>query len=323
VLCGIAAAAYFAATVALPFALQAATGALPARTLWGRIGGGEACSSRFVLWSNVLHLIAQKPLLGWGWGELDYAHFVTLYPGERFCDILDNAHNLPLHLAVELGVPAAVAVCGGFAWWVLRRRPWRETDDRRRLAWALLAVVLLHSLLEYPLWYGPFQIVLGASLGWLFAPTSEQGQAPMQVSLAAPTLPALAVAAALLAGVAYAGWDYARVSQIYLPPEQRRAPWRQDALGAAQRSWLFAAQARFAELTLASLTRENAEWMHARAQEVLHYSPEPRVVERLIESASMTGRLDEAVLTLARFRAAFPRDYAAWQAQQRGEPAPR
>ena len=28
---------------------------------------------------------------------MDYAHFVTLYPGERFCDILDNAHNLPLH----------------------------------------------------------------------------------------------------------------------------------------------------------------------------------------------------------------------------------
>ena len=58
-------------------------------------------------------LIAQKPWLGWGWGELDYAHFITLYPGARFCDILDNAHNLPLHLAVELGVPLAVVLCGG------------------------------------------------------------------------------------------------------------------------------------------------------------------------------------------------------------------
>ncbi len=71
----------------------------------------SACASRLTLWNNVLHLIAQKPWLGWGWGELDYAHFITLYPGTRFCDILDNAHNLPLHLAVELGVPL-VAVPG-------------------------------------------------------------------------------------------------------------------------------------------------------------------------------------------------------------------
>ena len=75
--------------------------------------GGPQCASRLTLWANVLHLIAQKPWLGWGWGELDYAHFITLYPGPRFCEILDNAHNLPLHLAVELGVPLALLVCGG------------------------------------------------------------------------------------------------------------------------------------------------------------------------------------------------------------------
>lgn len=29
--------------------------------------GAPACSSRLLLWSNVLHLIAEKPWLGWGW----------------------------------------------------------------------------------------------------------------------------------------------------------------------------------------------------------------------------------------------------------------
>ncbi|MDP3272960.1 O-antigen ligase, partial [Limnobacter sp.] len=67
-----------------------------------RLRDGDAgCGSRITLWSNVLHLIAQKPWLGWGWGELDYAHYMTLYSDKRFCHILDNAHNLPLHLAVE------------------------------------------------------------------------------------------------------------------------------------------------------------------------------------------------------------------------------
>ena len=43
-------------------------------------------------------------------------------------------------------------------WLVWRARPWRETQPLRQLAWVVLALILVHSLLEYPLWYGPFQI---------------------------------------------------------------------------------------------------------------------------------------------------------------------
>ena len=52
--------------------------------------------------------------------------------------------------------------------------------------------------------------------------------------------------------------------------------------------------------------------MHALALELLHYSPEPRVIEKLIESAVMLGRDDEALQYLARFRAAFPKEHASW-----------
>jgi len=306
-LCAVAAIAYFAATVALPMLLDAATGAMPARTLWGRLGGGQACSSRLVLWSNVLHLIGQKPLAGWGWGELDYAHFATLYAGPRFCDILDNAHSLPLHLAVELGVPTALAVCIGGLLWIWRRRPWREGDALRQLAWAILALVLLHSLLEYPLWYGPFQIAFGACLGWLGAPQGTPARSRVL---------ALATAAALLLATAYAAWDYTRVTQIYVLPEKRLAPWAGDTLEAVRRSWLFSGQARFADLTLQAPNRANAREMHALALDVLHYSPEPRVIERAIETATMLGRDGEAVWLLARYRAAFPSDYEKWRQAQ-------
>lgn len=90
---------------------------------------------------------------------MDYAHYMTLFPGERFCVLLDNAHNLPLHLAVELGVPVAALLCFAVLAWVWKARPWSETDPARQLAWGILALVGLHSMLEFPLWYGPFQIV--------------------------------------------------------------------------------------------------------------------------------------------------------------------
>jgi O-antigen ligase len=297
--------AYAAAAVLLPPLLEVTTGAAGNR-LWERVAGVDACSSRTVLWSNVLHLIAQRPWLGWGWGELDYAHYMTLYDGARFCDILDNAHNLPLHLAVELGLPAALLTCGGLIWGVVRSRPWAEADQARQMAWAVLAVIAIHSMLEYPLWYGPFQIAFGLCLGLLWPAPS--GSERREITLAANRLLALFVCA----GCAYAFWDYRRVSQIYLPPESRAPQYREDPLPQIRNSWLFRSQALFAELTITPLTRENAAWTYDTALALLHYSPEPRVIEKLIESAVMLGLDSEAMVHIARMRAAFPEAYAAW-----------
>lgn len=120
----------------------------------------DGCTSRLLLWSNMLDLIRERPWSGWGWGELDYAHFITQYQGGRQCEMLDNAHNLPLHMAVELGLPLTL-MCGASLFWrVWRARPWAEENCSRKLAWSVLALITLHSMVEYPLWYGPFQMVL-------------------------------------------------------------------------------------------------------------------------------------------------------------------
>ena len=304
--------AYVSAMFAAPFiaGLELSThGAL------ARMGSDEPCASRLVLWSNVLHLIAQKPWLGWGWGELDYAHFITLYNGPRFCDILDNAHNLPLHLAVELGVPAALLICGGFLWWAVRQKPWAERDRTRQMAWAVMAVILLHSMLEYPLWYGPFQMAFGACvmLLWREKHPAERKNNSKKASNW-PLARVLWTQAAIIsiAFIGYAAWDYHRISQIYLPPESRAAAYRTDTLDKIRSSWLFADQVQFAELLTTPLTLANAVWTFNAAGHLLHYSPEPRVVEKLIESAVMLGKEDDALAYLARYQAAFPAEYEKW-----------
>ncbi len=303
---------YAVAAWALPLALKAAAG-VDANSIADRLTTELGCSSRTVLWSNVLDLIAQKPWFGWGWGELDYAHYANLYAGERFCDILDNAHNLPLHLAVELGVPVAVLVCGVISWLVWRGKPWRETDPTRQLAWGVLALIGVHSMVEYPLWYGPFQMAVGLCVWMLWARQSPTAADSVPNVPVVPVLRSF-ITINLIALVAYAGWDYHRISQLYLPPDQRAAAYRADALGQARQSWLFRNQVAFAELTLTPLTRGNAAPVNAMATQLLHYSPEPRVIEKVIESAVLLQRDDEALWHLARYRAAFPKEHAAWVA---------
>lgn len=305
VLCGVALCAYVAASLVLPQALTLLRGeAVP--NVFGRAMSELGCSSRRVLWANVLHLIALRPWTGWGLGELDYAHYATLYDGPRFCDILDNAHNLPLHIAVELGIPAALLMVCTIAFCVWRGKPWRTAPQAERLAWTALALIGLHSLLEYPLWYGPFQLAVAFSVWLLVRPRA----------LGAPQRALAAWGCALgLAALAWMASLYDAVGQPYKQPEERRAAYRADPIGAVGDPLVFRAQLRFAELSLADVTPGTAVRVHELALDLLHYSPEPMVVEKLIESALLLGRIDEARWHALRFRAAFPERYRQWRSQ--------
>jgi O-antigen ligase len=317
---------YAVASVALPLLIgfELGTSGILARLH----EGAPACASRITLWGNVLHLIAQKPWFGWGWGELDFAHFITLYPGARFCEILDNAHNLPLHLAVELGIPAALLICGTGLWLVWRAQPWAERDATRRMAWGVLAVIFLHSLLEYPLWYGPFQIVFGLCVVLLCATPPQRGvdsavgasHVKVEASIGPFALVFIRfIAIFLIAIAAYAAWDYHRISQIYLTPSQRDEAYRTHTLAKIKASWLFRNQVRFAELSITPLTPDNAARLNAMAHELLHFSPEAVVVEKLIDSAALLGKTQEVEYFKLRYQAAFPDKYSHW-AKNRATP---
>jgi O-antigen ligase len=280
---------------------------IQAEGLFARLGGeGRQCVSRQVLWSNMGHLIALKPWWGWGWGELGYAHYVTLFPGERFCILLDNAHNLPLHLAVELGLPFALLLCGSVCAAAVWAKPWRESDPVRQLAWGLLALVALHSMVEYPLWYGPFQVVTIFALLLLLGRRTG------------PVIWGLACAACMVgaAGLATAAWQYRAVSQLYRPVDKRPADLRDLRAAAVPSGTLFPDQVRFAWLTTHPLTTQNAEQVHEVALALLHFSPEPRVIERVVDSALLLGLDEEAAFHLQRYRAAYPAEHARWLAAQ-------
>ena len=137
---------------------------------------------------------------------------------------------------------------------------------------------------------------------------------PTQSPIAKVLLTSLAILS--LIGVAYAAWDYRRVSQIYLAQALRASAYREDTLEKIKGSWLFSNQVLFAELSITELRPENAARVNALAQELLHFSPEARVVEKLVESSVMLGKDEEALAYLTRYRAAFPAEHARWAKQR-------
>ena len=166
------------------------------------------------------------------------------------------------------------------------------------MAWGVLAAIGLHSLLEYPLWYGPFQIatVLCALMLWpaWHALSWRRPQTIQLVGLGGLLL-ALLIAA-----------DYWRMRQIYLPAAERFALWRADPWDAARHTVFFEPAYRFAQLTTTPLNAGNASWVLDMGQQMLHYSPEPRIVQAIIDSALLLGRDDLVTLHQERMQQAFP-----------------
>jgi hypothetical protein len=66
-------------------------------------------------------------------------------------------------------------------------------------------------------------------------------------------------------------------------------------------------------LLVLPLDAGNAAEVHALALQVLHFSPEPRVIAKLIDSAILLGLDEEASAHILRFSIAYPREYERWR----------
>lgn len=105
------------------------------------------------------------------------------------------------------------------------------------------------------------------------------------------------------------------MSQLYRAVPDRDPAYREDTarkvLGDIA---FFRSTADFATVTTTPVTAQNAADVHTRATRLLHYSPEPRVIEAVLASAALLGRTEEVDFHTARYRIAYPQEYARWAA---------
>jgi O-antigen ligase len=146
--------------------LNPALGFTPAE----RIADVSSGSARLYMWREAAIMFMQSPWLGVGFGQFAWHHF-QLIPELRPDNIMglhNNAHNIILQLAAETGLAGLLAVLAPLLIWLrgLYSAPER-LDAAHWWATAVLSVIAIHSLLEYPLWYVFFIGIAATLLGAL------------------------------------------------------------------------------------------------------------------------------------------------------------
>ena len=189
--------------------------------LMDRSDATSTLAFRDEIWASSLALIKAQPWLGVGWGQFNFAWTLTPSFG-RGAGLVDNAHNLPLQLAVELGLPAAVLMIGLllFAFWTALRRLWRIPGDAGiagRSALMIVVVLGLHSMLEYPLWYAYLLLPTAWAFGLTMGAAAQQ---PAAAWSSVPNAPPRAwrVLGLLMVVLSGSAWlDYLTIVDLFLP----------------------------------------------------------------------------------------------------------
>lgn len=271
-----------------------------------RIGDGAAKSTRYTLWAHSIELIKQHPLTGVGWHafnlEWTFGHFTG-----RSNEYFDHAHNLPLHLMVELGVPIGLSVTGLLCWALIRAflsasdEPVAQALDRR-CAFMMVAMLVVHSLLEFPLWYLHLSLPVAFYLGLCL------GQHSGQESVARASLPGRAL---ILAGfwVGATGLamfaDYMRVAVIYRPSANDLP--LVERMERAQSAWVFGPLADYA---FATNYPPGPDALRAAKQAARHYI-DPQLMIVWATALHATGDDERASYLVNKLRE-FPSPLA-WQ----------
>lgn len=258
-----------------------------------RLAETDISSSRFGIWKNTLTLIAMHPWAGVGFGEFNFAWSLTAFPG-RPVAFFDHTHNLPLQLAVELGLPLGGAVMVALLWALARagRRAWAaggEAGTARRAALAMVVMIGVHSLLEYPLWYSYFLL----PAAWAFAFALGRGTPAAQPVPASRWVAGAGVA--LVAGSVVAVLDFTTVTPIFSAADGGGTLEQRVARG--QRSVLFAHHADYA-----AATTDVGGGRLQPFERATHYLLDTRLMMSWAKALAAHGEVDEARWIAARLR---------------------
>jgi O-antigen ligase len=279
--------------------------------------GEGSLGQRISMWSDALRIIGAHPWLGVGVGEYGGAQYLAAQPHPQLL-ATNNPHNILLHLAAEFGVPAAVCVfLLVVRWCSLRARVWR-TDPHVTTAFILILFVLLHSLLEYPLWHLYFLVAVGLLAG--LAEPASPGSAGMRLRAAFVLAP---IGVAMLCAAAVMKVDYAAIaavydrylSEVYSGHADAHEPETVAGVIGLISATYFEPQVERLYVELVPAQAQQGDESLRLVGRVLTRLADLRVAVRYIQLLLQAGRIDEALPHVARLKVFAGSSYPVLRAE--------
>ncbi|HGO6125913.1 TPA: PglL family O-oligosaccharyltransferase [Burkholderia cepacia] len=254
---------------------------------------------RLALWKYGLAMFREHPLLGVGWGEFP-SHQFALVRSLGGVEIANNSHDIFIDLLAKSGlVGLGVLVVALVTWFVRAVRA--PQSSMRVFGFALIGILLMHALVEYPQQYmffllpamfviglldvKPLRFLPGRAAFGLFAVLSVGG-----VLAAVPVLR-----------------DYQRAEVLYYgsdPAAQYRdAP-----------SLLFGAWGEYGAATLLPISADDLPAKLAAHERAIALLPGETVLRRYAVLQALAGREADALDTVARLHV-FAKELKDWPQQ--------
>ncbi len=264
--------------------------------------GAESIGDRINLWRAAWSIWLEHPLVGAGWGVFSarYFDYMTGVDAPGTFSLFHNAHNILLHFLAETGmVGAAILVLPLLAW--MRQAARGARDAGQWWLFALLAVLALHSLLEYPLWYAYFlgiaALLLGIAPTRVFAPRlARMGR-----------LFALAVVAVGAFNLATLWTDYREFERVFFtPPGDIRDGDFSASMGRLHRNPLLTPYIELASALPLSVEEGHLAQRMFLTARAARFAPLATLVYREVLLLALANRAAEAQALLIRARRAYP-----------------
>ncbi|AJK47615.1 PglL family O-oligosaccharyltransferase [Burkholderia plantarii] len=254
---------------------------------------------RLALWKYGLTMFREHPWLGVGWGEFPLHQF-ELVRALGGVEIANNSHDIFVDLLAKSGVLGLGALLVTLLLWFVRALRVPHTGERL-YGLALLGVLLMHALVEYPQQYTFFTLPAMFVIGLL--ETRSLRALPGRLAYAVFAVVSVAAVLALYPVLR----DYQRAEVLYYganPAEQyREAP-----------SFLFGAWGEYGAATLMPLSRDGLPAKLAAHQHAIALLPGETVLRRYAVLEALDGRDGDALDTVARLRI-FAEELHDWPAQ--------
>jgi O-antigen ligase len=280
--------------------------------MFGDAGSG---SQRLYLWKESCLIFSKFPFLGSGFGQFAWQHFQLSTELRNFgiVGLYNNAHNLVMQLAAETGLAGLSILFATLGLWLFHALK----DLRTIYHWwgfSVIAILGIHSLLEYPLWYAYFIGIAAISLGLMESKTYR-----LELRLVGR----LSVALMLVLGIVTVaqlrtGYKKLEASLAVRPLSNEDTTYMTRLRDSLVEVNNYALLRPYAELYMTSLIEVSADHLPyklALNTQAMRFVPIGTVVYRQAWLLALDGHLPEAKVQLENSIWSYPVDFAAAKAE--------